>query len=568
MKRILLLVVTVVVLASCAGEAGGNFESFYLQEFPPATLNYIDGVWVDSVYILPFWEENNRNMTMDEFLSKFDSYTLFSELSNEEWHPSNFWLAFDTNVPLENFRLLELDHYHPPQGGNYHYEVDVLFEMEELVPGSPLIVSGKWGYIHPVRGVSFVDESGETQRFGLQLNNVGGDFPPFHLIDFERLNRPLENASSTEPETPGNLMQQIINGDLSNVTPTEREPRLLSILEGHSEWIEFDMNGDGTNELIAGDLRDEHMRIITSILAFGYEGQEVELVFHHNVELRSPFFLSRNGNFMRAMHSFGPLIAYRFSQHVFDEEWDLQWVQSLTMTVVYDLSELGYEWVERNPDMAEVGLYFSRFVADESDGERQVLDEQEFLHLFEEMTGSSFPDLADGGDVDNYRQLIERYNPSADDGANISEVDISIFPRDRGSITVTMQIPEAYNLVSIHNGNEGARLIVRDQEDNSIATLTASIPEIQDDTFARFRAGESAFPADITGDKQIGERYVVYGIYHNTRFGVSKWHYMYLVAIDGFHFSFLTSTNDPENLANMRIVEEIIASLEVIGHTE
>jgi len=231
-----------------------------------------------------------------------------------------------------------------------------------------------------------------------------------------------ENTEDPEIEAPGSLFDQIRNGDLSNVVATEREPELLSILENHNrlieefgyEWIAFDLNGDGTNELILQAVSNNRndIRRIVSIFVFDCEGKEVELVFHHNAGLRNPYFLSRNGNFIRAMHSFGPLISYGFDQYVFDDEWNTQWVQSLDMTVLYDLSQLGYEWAERNPDMAEVGLYFSKFAADVSDGERQVLDEHEFMRLFEEMTGSAFSDLADGRDVDNYRQLIERYNPS------------------------------------------------------------------------------------------------------------------------------------------------------------
>ena len=158
-------------------------------EFAPSEFHLIDGSWVSGVYTRAYFAENNRPMLIEQFLGKFDSFTVFSEFDCEEWRPQYFWMAFVSDVPLEGFRLIELDHEARP-GYNYYCERGELFSADELPPGHLLIVSTDWGYIHPTRGISFVGEDGEIRRFAVQLNFAGYPIPPLALVDLEIYNRP------------------------------------------------------------------------------------------------------------------------------------------------------------------------------------------------------------------------------------------------------------------------------------------------------------------------------------------------------------------------------------------
>lgn len=81
-----------------------------------------------------------------------------------------------------------------------------------------------------------------------------------------------------------------------------------------------------------------------------------------------------------------------YSRRVFDDDWNMVILESLGVTYIYDLSELPDDWIKRNPDMSEVGIYFTRFDREDEYGEfvREVLDEYQFLEAFEEMTGFPF----------------------------------------------------------------------------------------------------------------------------------------------------------------------------------
>ena len=164
-------------------------------EFTPSAFHLIDGSWVYGVYAHAYFAENNKPMPIQQFLGKFDSFTVFSEFDCEEWHPQHFWMAFVSAVPLEEFRLIELDH-EVRLGYNYYYESGELFSADELLPGRALIVSADWGYIHPTRGISFIGEDGNMRRFAVQRNFAGYPIPPLSLIDLEIYNRPPEHENA------------------------------------------------------------------------------------------------------------------------------------------------------------------------------------------------------------------------------------------------------------------------------------------------------------------------------------------------------------------------------------
>ncbi|MCL2375845.1 MAG: hypothetical protein FWC76_00475 [Defluviitaleaceae bacterium] len=144
------------------------------------------------------------------------------------------------------------------------------------------------------------------------------------------------------------------------------------------EWIEFDLNGDGIDELI---LRHERGRI-ASIYVFDYESQEAILVYHHNAGIARGMFISENGNLMHLNFFNGWFNWVNYTHYKFDDEWNLVRLSNLNATLVYDMSEMPEDWAETNPDMAEVGIYFHY------NGEAVYRDQ--FLEMFQEMLGTSF----------------------------------------------------------------------------------------------------------------------------------------------------------------------------------
>jgi hypothetical protein len=196
------------------------------------------------------------------------------------------------------------------------------------------------------------------------------------------------NTAAAPPKESLTLPEQIINGDFSNLIIPKNDDTLLQTLEkvyevaeteGH-EWIEFDLNGDGINELIlrVSESYNEEMKRIVAVFTFDIEKQESRLVYLHTNDLPRFLFLSRNGNMIWYHFSYGAILWDSYGHEVFDDDWNRVRLYTLNITEIDDLSEL--------PDMRETGVYFHL----DTELGRERLDESSFMRMFEEMTGFCF----------------------------------------------------------------------------------------------------------------------------------------------------------------------------------
>jgi hypothetical protein len=209
----------------------------------------------------------------------------------------------------------------------------------------------------------------------------------------------LPNLLECIPYTPTpqtlTLSEQIMRGDISSIIESQRDYWFIESLGnmGESgewcsryEWVEFDITGDGTNELILQTRDGGKMRRIYAIFAFDFENQTTELVYLQTVELARFLFLSENGNLIWYHFSYGILNSNSWSLREFDDDWRTVQIKSLSTTWIYCLYDLPEDWAYTNPDMTEVGVYFRLF----ADNGGVQISESRFRELFEEMTGFSF----------------------------------------------------------------------------------------------------------------------------------------------------------------------------------
>ena len=206
----------------------------------------------------------------------------------------------------------------------------------------------------------------------------------------------LGGVNDEDTAVSNDLSEQIKNGNFSSLIIPEGDDTLLAQLERLNEnieqfgyeWLEADLNGDGTKELIlqaqTGHGSDKNR--IVAILVFDHENQETEFVYFHNAGLLWFIFLSESGNIIRYTFTSGVIFAVNYTRYEFDDEWNLVRLYSLGMTYIWCFDDLPDDWLERNPGMSEVGLYFYKF----ADGQKEWLTESQFLEMFKEMTGFSF----------------------------------------------------------------------------------------------------------------------------------------------------------------------------------
>jgi len=204
-------------------------------------------------------------------------------------------------------------------------------------------------------------------------------------------------------EKPNDLLNRIKNGDFSGLNNKASLDALEKMHKNFEalgyEWLEFDLNGDGVNELILQEhtYYEEKNRIV-AIFAFNYEKHETELVYLHTIDLPRFLFLSESGNTVWYNHYSGIYDYIGYSHIVFDDEWNRIRPYTLEITHIYDFSEMPEYWFNENPDMGAVGIYFHKSIGVPGDESyvREMLSEEQFMEMFEELTGFPFNNVLPG----------------------------------------------------------------------------------------------------------------------------------------------------------------------------
>ena len=138
---------------------------------------------------ISFFEFNNQHQgtpmsiyyTPAEFF-EFDRQTLGSGSH------SNVVVIIDADV--EDFQFVELNQMPiENEWRNYYFINETLFSIDRLNANQPFVTSWLRLKHQPVRGISFVDSYGDTRVFTIVENFIGGDVPPWRIIELDELNR-------------------------------------------------------------------------------------------------------------------------------------------------------------------------------------------------------------------------------------------------------------------------------------------------------------------------------------------------------------------------------------------
>jgi len=194
-------------------DENGYLADLYMKDLAPSTFRLIDGVWkhayfshgnapitieqfinqYDSYIILDeegawinaHFLPDGTPITMEQFLNQYDSYVIFNEFGEFLFWYS--WIAFISDTPLYNFSYVTIEH-EARMDYNYHYVQDALFSIDKLPPDTPVLFAWRTDSMTANRGISFVSADGQTSYYGIISNEVGGGFPPLHVISLDRLN--------------------------------------------------------------------------------------------------------------------------------------------------------------------------------------------------------------------------------------------------------------------------------------------------------------------------------------------------------------------------------------------
>lgn len=83
-------------------------------------------------------------------------------------------VAFFTQKPLKNFRVLNLEFVDADEDGNVLFRAKSMYQQKELMPDCPLVVQGVFYGSIPNWGVSYEDETGEVKTYSVSVSGMDG----------------------------------------------------------------------------------------------------------------------------------------------------------------------------------------------------------------------------------------------------------------------------------------------------------------------------------------------------------------------------------------------------------
>ncbi|MCL2159356.1 MAG: hypothetical protein FWH48_08115 [Oscillospiraceae bacterium] len=207
-------------------------------------------------------------------------------------------------------------------------------------------------------------------------------------------------------------IEHIKNGDFSNIklpyyneTLDEYYVAGLETLEinyqsqkNDWEWIERDINGNGTNELI---LREKDL-FKAFIAIFSFENDEAKIIYLWNGSAHFYEFWANPGYYVKYQFFYGLYSYNSFQFYKLNNNYDREFVYGLIILNVYDFAEVGDEWLDNNPYIKEngTGIYCQEFYSDADEpgeiSEYAYISEDQFLSKFKEMVGFDFYDIMRG----------------------------------------------------------------------------------------------------------------------------------------------------------------------------
>ena len=91
-------------------------------------------------------------------------------------------ILFSTDAPVRDFCVLSLSDGTVDADGNMHFSVQKIYEQPRLTPDRPLEVTTVFYGLIPNNGISYVDETGLTRCFAVDMSGEDGSL---YLWEFE-----------------------------------------------------------------------------------------------------------------------------------------------------------------------------------------------------------------------------------------------------------------------------------------------------------------------------------------------------------------------------------------------
>ena len=205
-----------------------------------------------------------------------------------------------------------------------------------------------------------------------------------------------ENDDSTgEGNT---LKQELLRGDFEHLSGKYSDYREFFEADwesGDLEWRQIDLNGDGEEDFILQEARpisNTGQKRIIGI--FTIEEDSIRCITSDLNDSTEYSFCGATGKLFYTAPNYGGVVDNEpYECYHYDTEWQITIDYELEILRVDSEMDEDYakEWKSENPDMAEDGLYYFRYIGDEI----EKLTREEWMNIYETETGLKF----DGSDM-------------------------------------------------------------------------------------------------------------------------------------------------------------------------
>lgn len=203
----------------------------------------------------------------------------------------------------------------------------------------------------------------------------------------------LESMSISERLQYGDFSCLVESDVVENERVIEHYQRFFgNIPDRTRRCISYDLNGDGIEDLIwQEEFTDSDIGAVMGI--FACTEDSACCVFWDEADYSHRFFFSSSENLILHSWSDDFYACTYYGYYEYDENWNRELVYGLKGYHITDFSEWSNEaWFQKHPEMGEVGSYFFRVTEAGGVEQDELLEQDEFLRLYEELTGFPFND--------------------------------------------------------------------------------------------------------------------------------------------------------------------------------
>ena len=119
------------------------------------------------------------DLATDELLKKYSS--VYEYINDEDGANVIIW----TDTTVKDFAFITVNYKESDNSLSYSAG-EILFSVDELTPDKPFVVKLLIPGLIPAYGITYVDESGVTRYYSINLDGRGPEeAPPYFLLEFE-----------------------------------------------------------------------------------------------------------------------------------------------------------------------------------------------------------------------------------------------------------------------------------------------------------------------------------------------------------------------------------------------